>query len=261
MQPWLLAEVNLAYLRVNPPEVIVIPFGATEPHNLHLPYSTDTLEATIIGSKACEKAHHQGAKVMLLPTIPFGTETNQREFPLSINLNPSTLLQMIKDILQGLEYNGIRKVVLLNSHGGNEFKPFLRELYGQTKIHLFLCDWFKSIGADLMQQYFKDPGDHAGEVETAIIMAYWDHLVAKDPKTGAYLADAGTIQHTQLNAVNQGWISITRPWHLATTESGAGNPAGGQAEQGKLFVEAVTDRISNFLVELSALPMNESFPY
>ena len=78
MKPWMLAEANYAYIKQQTYDVAVLPLGATEPHNLHLPYGTDVFEASIVGDKICEAAHNAGAKVILLPTIPFGTETNLR---------------------------------------------------------------------------------------------------------------------------------------------------------------------------------------
>ena len=260
MTPWLLNDLNYAELKENLPEVVIVPLGATEPHNLHLPYGTDSYEAMVIGSKACQKAHANGANVVMLPVLPFGTETNQREFPLSINLNPSTILMILKDIIAGLEHNGIRKMVILNSHGGNEIKPMLRELYGQTQMQLFLCDWFKGLGSDLAEEIFEHKDDHAGEMETSIIMAYFGDLVRKNEQ-GSLDADDGTVKPTLFEAISKGWISITRPWHMATSNSGAGYPHKATAEKGKQFVEAVTDRLGDFLVELSATPVNPDFPY
>ena len=90
MRPWILAETNYGYTKDHKYEVAVLPLGATEPHNFHLPYGTDVFEGTIVGEKICEAAHHRGAKVALLPTIPYGTETNMHAFPLAMNVNPST---------------------------------------------------------------------------------------------------------------------------------------------------------------------------
>ena len=112
MRPWVLAELNYGYLREHPRQVAVLPLGATEPHNLHLPYGTDTYEAEAIGSRVCEAAFNRGAAVVLLPTIPYGTDTNQLGFPLAINLNPSTLLTVIRDIVDSLAVHGIHKLVL-----------------------------------------------------------------------------------------------------------------------------------------------------
>ena len=124
-QPWNLARSNYRAIRELKYEVAVLPFGATEPHNLHLPYSTDTLEATIIGEKVCEAAWKQGAKVVLLPTIPFGTQTNMQEFPLALNVNPTTMTALVSDLLESVVNSGIRKILFLNSHGGNALKPIV----------------------------------------------------------------------------------------------------------------------------------------
>ena len=66
MRPWILSEANYGYIKENPYDVAVLPMGATEPHNLHLPYGTDHYEAEDIGSRVCEAAYKQGAKVVLL---------------------------------------------------------------------------------------------------------------------------------------------------------------------------------------------------
>jgi creatinine amidohydrolase len=140
MRPWILAETNYAHVKDNPYEVAVLPLGATEPHNLHLPYGTDMLEGTIVGEKICQAAHEKGARVVLLPTIPYGTETNMHAFPLAMNLDPSTLNQVVTDLVASLVGSNIRKIVLLNSHGGNELKPLLRQLCNKTEARLFLCN-------------------------------------------------------------------------------------------------------------------------
>src|SRR4051812_12947747 len=72
--PCLLANLPYDPARPGPPfEVAVLPFGATEPHNLHLPYATDTLQVEVIAERACARAHERGARVVLLPAVPYGT--------------------------------------------------------------------------------------------------------------------------------------------------------------------------------------------
>ena len=106
-----------------------------------------------------------------------------------MNLNPSTLLAVVRDLVKSVEQAGIRKLLLLNSHGGNDFKPLLRELMPETGVQLFLCDWFRGISADVQRAEFADPGDHAGAVETALGLACFEHLVVRDPQTGELAAD------------------------------------------------------------------------
>jgi len=259
VQPWKLAETNYGAVKQQKYEVAVLPLGATEPHNLHLPYGMDIFEGDLVGEKICETAWQRGAKVVLLPTIPYGTQTNQREFPLALNLNPSTLNAVIGDLVDSLVGSGFRKIVLLNSHGGNDLKAVLRELYGRTPAHLFLCNWW-TIFSEIYHEIFDQPDDHAGEMETSIALAFWPKLVARNPD-GTLTADEGRKAPTRFEAVNRGWVSITRPWHLLTTNAGAGNPHAASAEKGRRLIDVLVDRLAPFLVELSQAELDDRFPY
>src|SRR6266496_521257 len=211
MRPWILAEQNHHDLRGQTCEVAVLPFGATEPHNLHMPYGTDNFQVEILGDQACQQAYQAGVKVLLLPTVPFGVNTNYFQVPwaLALSLTPTTLLAIVTDLVDSLERQGVRKLVLLNGHGGNELKPLLRELHHRTKVFLCLCDWFR-MAADVYPRIFAKPGEHADEVETSLGLAFFPQLVHTER------ADAGAAQPTRFEALNRDWISITRPWHLAT---------------------------------------------
>ena len=102
MRDWILSETNYGFVRDNPYQVAVLPMGATEPHNLHLPYGTDIFEADQIAARAGEAAWARGARVIVLPTIPYGTQTNQHAFPLAMNLYPSTLARVISDLVESV---------------------------------------------------------------------------------------------------------------------------------------------------------------
>jgi creatinine amidohydrolase len=256
MHPWILAEQNHAYVRSQKWEVAVLPFGATEPHNLHMPYGTDTFQVEAIGQRACEAAFQAGARVLLLPTMPYGVNTNHLRVPgaVTCSVRPTTLLQLLTDLVDSLERQRVQKLVLLNGHGGNELKPLIRELHHRTGVFLCLCDWYR-MAADLYPAIFERPGEHADEVETSLGLAFFPELVQME------LADEGTLQPTHLDAVNRGWISITRPWHLATTNTGLGDPRPASADKGRQLMDQIVDRLAGFLVQLSGLPMDEKFPY
>lgn len=259
MRPWILQETNYTYTKEHRYEVAVLPLGATEPHNLHLPYGTDRFEGDVIGEQICEAAHHRGAKVILLPTMPYGTQTNMRRMPLALNVNPSTLNQVVSDLVESLADSRIHKVVLLNSHGGNELKPLLRELSGKTPVQLFLCNWYQ-IFRDEYHKLFEQADDHAGEMETSLALAYFPHLVQRRDD-GALAADEGHAARTRFEAVNRGWVSITRPWHLLTTNAGSGNPHAATADKGRRLMDLLVERLAGFLVELSAASIDERFPF
>ena len=255
MRPWILSELNYGHVKTHPPvEVAVLPLGATEPHNLHLPYGTDTYQVDLIAERACALAFERGARVVMLPPLPYGTESNQMRFPMAMNLNPSTVARVITDLVRSLETHGIRKCVLLNGHGGNDLKWVLRELHNDVKVHLFLCNWNK-IAADQYPTIYEDAGDHAGELETSMGLAHFPGLVAMDQ------ADPGSMAPNRFDAVNHGWVEITRPWHLLTTNSGAGDPRPATAEKGQRLTDLVVDRLANFLAELSASAIDETFPF
>lgn len=253
-RPWLLAELTYAELRAARPEVAVIPFGATEPHNYHLPYATDTIEAETIAWDSCARAYQRGANVVCLPVIPYGTETNQRELPLSMNLQPSTLLAILRDLVGSLESSGVRKCLILNSHGGNEFKGHLRELFGQTSVRIFLCNWY-TMCQDEYGKIFTHRDDHAGEAETSIILHARPELVHLER------ADAGAARPSRFEAVRKGWVTLTRPWHLLTDSSGVGDPRLATAEKGARWLEIICAHLSDFLVELAQSPLDDQFPF
>jgi creatinine amidohydrolase len=259
LHPWDIAKTNYGAVRHHAYEVAVLPLGATEPHNLHLPYGMDTLEGDLVGQRICEAAFQRGAKVALLPTVPYGTQTNQAKFPFAMNVNPSTLAAVIADLVAALVGQGIYKIVLLNSHGGNDLKGVLRELYGKSPAKLFLCNWYQIFG-DVYREIFAEPDDHAGEMETSLALAFWPELVALNPD-GTLTADEGRKTPTRFEAVERGWVSITRPWHLLTTNAGAGNPHAATAEKGRRLVDLMVERLAQFLVELSNAPLDERFPF
>lgn len=256
MRPYVLAEQTHAFIRSQRWEVAVLPFGATEPHNLHMPYGTDNFQVEEIGRRACEKAYTAGARVLLLPAMPFGVNTNHLQVPgaLALSVNPTTLLALITDLADALERQGLRKLVLLNGHGGNELKPLMRELHHRSKVFICLCDWFR-MAADAYPKIFKQPGEHADEVETSLGLAYFPELLKPE------LADDGAAAPTRFEAINRGWVAITRPWHLVSKNTGLGNPAAATADKGRKLMDTLVDRLGTFLEELARTEMNERFPY
>jgi creatinine amidohydrolase len=255
MPPWLLEEMKYSGACMQDAcEVAVLPMGATEPHNYHLPYGNDFLTARRVAERICERAYQQGARVLLLPTIPFGVDSNLLEFPLTIHVSLRALELMLRDIIRSLERHRIRKLVLLNGHGGNELKPLLREWYGETKVFVTVIDWWK-VGSDKYADNFAKPDDHAGEMETSVALALYPELVELER------ASDGSKNEPKFEAIRRGWAAITRPWHLLTESTGVGDPRAATREKGERYLELVTDRLARFLVELSATPMDDSFPF
>ncbi|MBH46186.1 MAG: amidase [Flavobacteriaceae bacterium] len=243
MRPYILSECSWKALKTKRFDLAVLPWGATEAHNYHLPYGTDVYEADAIAEAAGKKAWEKGAKVVVLPTVPFGVNTGQTDIYLDINMSPSTQLSVLKDVLTVLERQGIQKFLILNSHGGNDFKTLLRELgMNFPKMFLSYCNWFQALDKS---KYFEEDGDHADEMETSIMMHIKPHLVLPLSEAGSGKEKKNTIKGFQ-----EKWAWSERKWSLVTKDTGVGNPKKSTAEKGKMFFEDVTDKISELIQDL-----------
>ena len=98
--------------------IAVLPWGATEAHNLHLPYGTDTILAVKVAEEAARIANESGALSIVLPPIAYGVNSGQMDIRFCMNMRPSTQMSILKDILEVPK--ALHKyLVILNSHGGN----------------------------------------------------------------------------------------------------------------------------------------------
>lgn len=250
-RPWILAEQPLPAVREAKYEVAVLPWGATEAHNLHLPYGTDNVESGAIAAEAARLAWGKGARVAVLPAVPFGVNTTQLDIPFTLSMMPSTQLALLGDLTASLEGQGIRKLVLINGHGGNDFKPLIRELYPRTKVFISTIDWWKVADA---KAHFTDQGDHAGELETSVMQ----HLA---PALVRPLKDAGSgaARSWRIAALREGWAWAPRQWTKVSADTGIGDPQLATAAKGDRFVREVTERIAQYLVELAAADLDDLY--
>jgi creatinine amidohydrolase len=252
MRKYILEESNWKEVKGTKPEVAILPWGATEAHNYHLPYGTDNYIAEDLAAACAKLASENGARVMVLPTIPYGVNTGQPDILLDMNLNPGTQFLILKDILTVLKRQGITKFVVLNTHGGNDFKQHIRELNLLFPgMLLTQCNWFKMPG---MEDYFEDFGEHAGEVETSLMMHLHPELVMPLSTAGP-----GAAKKFRVEALNQGWAWAERNWSKVTADTGIGNPAKASAEKGERYFKFLTLKISDFLVQLAAADLEDLY--
>ncbi|HEX2190542.1 MAG TPA: creatininase family protein [Longimicrobiaceae bacterium] len=243
-RPWILAETTWKTVRDTAYEVAVLPWGATEAHNLHLPYATDVVQCDVVAAEAARRAWAAGARVVVLPTVPFGVQTGQLDIPLCLNLNPSTQAAVLADLAASLEGQGIRRLVVLNGHGGNDFRQMIRELQPRTGVFLSAVDWWRTVDA---AAYFDRPGDHAGELETSVMLHAAPGLVLPLAEAGD-----GRERRPRVAAFREGWAWTPRRWTAVSADTGVGDPSAATAERGRAFLDAVAERIAGFLVELAA---------
>ncbi len=244
MRPYILAETNWKTVKDEQYQLVVLPWGATEAHNYHLPYSTDNVEASEIAAESARVAWEKGAKVMVLPCIPFGVNTGQFDVTLDINLYPSTQYAILNDVIETLNRQGIHKFVILNSHGGNDFRQMLRELgLKYPKMFLSEVNWYK---VNETKDFFEDLGEHAGETETSLMLYLKPEWVLPLSEAGN-----GAARKYRFKAMNEGWGWAERRWTSVTKDTGIGNPAKATTEKGERFFKLLTEKIGDFLFDLA----------
>jgi creatinine amidohydrolase len=250
--PYILQESTLKTIRDLQYNVAILPWGATEAHNLHLPYGTDSYETIAVAQLAVRKAWDNGARIVVLPIIPFGVNTTQLDIPMTINLNPSTQYRILEDVLSSLAYHQLSKLVVFNGHGGNDFKTLIRELQPRYP-DIFICqlNWYEVLP---LKVFFEEEGDHANEMETSLMMQVEPGLVLPLDEAGL-----GKAKRPVFRARKEGWVWFPRAWTQVTEDTGIGNPKKATAEKGKNYLEAITDKISDFLVELDKTNQDEMY--
>lgn len=251
---WDISATSQRRIKTQHYEVAVLPIGATEAHNLHLPEGTDWRLATYVARESCRLAWEQSRAVICLPALPYSSDCNLMDFPLTIHVSQATVDATVTDIVRSLRHHGIQKVVLLNAHGGNHFIPLIRVLQSDLDVHVFLCNWW-TVGSDRYAEIFDKPDDHAGEMETSAALAVFPELVELEH------AASGRAAQYRLEALREGWVQTSRRFARLNDHCAVGDPRAASADKGRRYLELTCARIASFLVELAASRAEEPFPH
>ena len=250
-KPYILSETTWKTVKSTDYQVAVLPWGALEAHNYHLPYGTDNYEAAHIAAESARRAWEAGAKVAVLPVVPFGVNTGQLDIKLCINMNPSTQALVLGDVVRSLQVQGIQKLVILNGHGGNDFRQMIRELQPWSGVFVSTINWWSCIDA---KPFFELSGDHGGELETSLMMEIEPDLVLPLDQAGK-----GTAKQFRIGALREGAAWAPREWTQVTKDTGVGDPSRATREKGAKFRDAVCDRIAAYLVDLAKADINDLY--
>lgn len=222
-------------------DIVLLPWGATEPHNYHLPYLTDCILSHDIAVAAAVKASEDyGVRAMVMPPVTFGSQNpGQRELAFCVYSRYETQFAILTDIVASLYCQGMRKLLIINGHGGNSFKNMIRDLtIDFPDFVIATSEWFKMAPAN---DCFDNPGDHADELETSVMMHYHPELVdiseAGEGKAGSF----------SVSALKNGAVWIPRNWGKVSTDTGIGDPRAATAEKGEKFTAAVVTKYAEFL--------------
>lgn len=252
-KPYVLLEANHRQLTERPPVVAVLPWGATEAHNYHLPYGTDVIEATRIAERGAELAQDRGARVVVLPTIPFGNDEQQLDQACTISIRTATAAAILDDVARSLSAQGIDRLVILNAHGGNQFQPLVRDAQRKHGILIVVVNFYQLV-PEAKSAIFDQAGDHADELETSLLLHLTPELVELEH------AGPGERVPFAIEGLNQPGVWTPRPWSKCHPDTGSGDPTQATAEKGAKFFAAVTEAFAGLLVDLAAAKKGQ-LPY
>ena len=181
----------------------------------------------MLARDAAAVAYQLGAKLAVLPAIPFGNNAQQLDQVATIHLQTSTAKAILSDVAISLKKQGIERLAVLNAHGGNEFKPLIRDLMAETGTFIVQVNFFQMLPA-LMHKTFAEPGDHAGEMETSMLMYHCPELVQLDQAT------EGKSVPFDVRELSQPGVWTPRPWSRCHPDTARATQPRRRRRKGKL---------------------------
>ena len=217
----------------------VLPLGSIEYHGEHLPFGTDTLVAESLSEAVSQRVEG----MLCLPALPFGMSRHYSSFPLSITLSTETQLHVIKELMESLNQQGIRRLLIINGHDGNipAIEAATREYrvdHPEMKIAV-LEAWWVTAAELLPKGTFEAWGGlgHAGEGETSMMLKVAPELVNMSRAKGHIPA---LPEHVQVK-----WL-----FKEITPFGVTGDPTKATSEKGILIWNTLVDYLVNFIEEM-----------
>jgi len=206
--------------------VALIPVGSIEQHGPHLPVSTDS---DIISHIAKQVSDKNG--FLLLPTLQYGVSFEHHPF-FNMSLSKSTLQKILIELCISLSKNHINTVIILNGHHGNQnaLKKLQKKVFKKTGVK-------QNIFAYSYWHFMKRKFDHAGFVETSIMLAISDKVLMNKAKKGLIPDNLSKKKLNLLNKrANKSFISVTKNgvW---------GDPTKASAKDGKIILAEIIANI------------------
>ena len=197
MKTWIPDSRNFAYLNwkqvdalTRESTLLILPTAAIEQHGPHLPLATDTLINNLLLGHALKKLPRD-LPVYALPPVCYGKSNEHIGFPGTLALSASTFMAVLRDVGASVSSAGFKKLVLYNTHGGNAslIDVMARDLRAEFGLRTFALHGSAGIHFEGLTAQERTYGFHAGEVETAFLLAAVPELVDRSAYTVNYIAD------------------------------------------------------------------------
>ena len=252
MRPYILSETHWSDVKEQEYKLAILPWGACEAHNYHLPYGTDNYETEVLVFEAARLAWEKGSKVIVLPTIPLGVNTGQSDIYMTMNMNPSTQQSILEDVTESLYGYGMDKLLIVNGHGGNDFRQMIREVgTAYPDMLIATSNWFQSVD---QAKIFENAGGHADEMETSLMLYACPQFVKPLEQAGD-----GQARKFSIEALNESWAWTERKWTRCTEDTGIGDPRKATLEKGEQYFREVTAKLSRLFVSMAETDEGELY--
>ena len=208
---------------------IIIPVGSLEQHGAHLPITTDSDIVTEIASRLAKKCNF-----VVLPTISYGISFEHEPF-FQVNIQ---LLGFLRDIISSLVINKVKSVIILNGHHGNVDTLEMMEANPEREWNLD----FKDVKIDFYSywHFMEHEFDHAGFVETSLMLAISDKVKMKKAKKG--LITKG-LSEKEIQRINK--LSTERGGFPKVTKNGVwGDPTSATKKDGEKFLAEIVRNLA-----------------
>lgn len=224
-------------------KVALLPVGSTEQHGPHLPLGTDWMTAQEIARRASKKGGW-----LVLPTIPVGVSEHHRQFWGTLWVPPEILRDYVMAVARSLAFHGLRKLVLVNGHGGNTaaLEEAARKLRLEG-IYTFVYVWWRAI-PEIIAQVVETGGSHAAEMETAVVLAIAPELVRPE-NYGEASTQGAPEWGKKVEGIEVGFDTVDFSASGAT-----GDPSRATVEKGEKILQAAAEKLDAFCRWLSAQP-------
>jgi creatinine amidohydrolase len=240
--------------------VAVLPVAAIEQHGPHLPVSVD---ATLLEAIVDASLPHlpSSLPVLFLPMQAVGRSIEHLRFPGTLTLGAETVIRLWTEIGECVARAGLRKLVLLNSHGGQVglMEVVARDLRARHDLLVYGCNWFSlPLPAEVEQLFSPDEhrfGIHAGDVETSMMLAARPHCV---DMTQARDFESSARQRAKDYPILGNGRSAKLGWQMQDYNpmGAAGDATRASADKGRAVIDAVALQLAQLLEEVSRLPMS-----
>ena len=230
---------------------VVINVAAIEQHGPHLPLATDAL----IGAHFLARVNERlGDDVLVVPQIAVCCSAHHMDFPGTLTVRHETFMSYVLDILDSIAAHGFRKLVLLNSHGGNEaVGRVVLEKWGAANpdARIFMLTWWRVAAkqlAEVQESGFGGVG-HACEFETSLLLHFAPELVVGDQIREATIQP--TFEWAEADMLNAPCGLLYRSMLEMSGGSGVvGAPNYASAAKGTRISDIVTARLAGMLMDI-----------